>query len=45
MDPIIAMECAMLAPKAEVSMFPWKEPKEPIPLAVAVREERELAAV
>jgi len=30
----IAMECAMLAPKAEVSIFPWKEPKERIPLAV-----------
>jgi pimeloyl-ACP methyl ester carboxylesterase len=30
----VAMECAMLAPKAEVSMFPWKEPKERIPLAV-----------
>ena len=30
----IAMEAAMLAPKAEVSMFPWKEPKERIPLAV-----------
>jgi hypothetical protein len=29
-----AMESAMLAPKAEVSMFPWKEPKERIPLAV-----------
>jgi pimeloyl-ACP methyl ester carboxylesterase len=29
-----AMECAMLAPKGEVSMFPWKEPKERIPLAV-----------
>ena len=29
-----AMECAMLAPKAEVSIFPWKEPKERIPLAV-----------
>jgi len=28
------MEAAMLAPKAEVSMFPWKEPKERIPLAV-----------
>jgi hypothetical protein len=28
------MESAMLAPKAEVSMFPWKEPKERIPLAV-----------
>jgi pimeloyl-ACP methyl ester carboxylesterase len=30
----VAMEAAMLAPKAEVSMFPWKEPKERIPLAV-----------
>jgi len=30
----VAMECAMLAHKAEVSMFPWKEPKERIPLAV-----------
>jgi pimeloyl-ACP methyl ester carboxylesterase len=30
----VAIECAMLAPKAEVSMFPWKEPKERIPLAV-----------
>ena len=29
-----AMECAMLAPKAEISMFPWKQPKERIPLAV-----------
>ena len=29
-----AMEAAMLAPKAEVSMFPWKEPTERIPLAV-----------
>ena len=29
-----AMECAMLAPKSEVSIFPWKEPKERIPLAV-----------
>jgi hypothetical protein len=29
------MEAAMLAPKAEVSIFPWKEPKERIPLAVA----------
>ena len=32
--PAVAMECAMLAPKAEVSIFPWKEPKERIPLAV-----------
>src|ERR1700749_26318 len=30
----VAMESAMLAPKAEASMFPWKDPKERIPLAV-----------
>jgi pimeloyl-ACP methyl ester carboxylesterase len=30
----VAMEAAMQAPRAEVSMFPWKEPKERIPLAV-----------
>jgi pimeloyl-ACP methyl ester carboxylesterase len=30
----VAMEAAMLAPKGEVSMFPWKEPTERIPLAV-----------
>jgi pimeloyl-ACP methyl ester carboxylesterase len=30
----VAMEAAMLAPQAEVSMFPWKEPKERIPLAL-----------
>ena len=30
----VAMEAAMLAPRAEVSIFPWKEPKERIPLAV-----------
>ena len=30
----IAMESALLAPKAEVSLFPWKEPKERIALAV-----------
>ena len=30
----VAMEAAMLAPNAEVSMFPWKEPKERIALAV-----------
>jgi len=30
----VAMETAMLAPNAEVSMFPWKEPPERIPLAV-----------
>lgn len=29
-----AMESVMLAPKAETSIFPWKEPKERIPLAV-----------
>ena len=29
-----AMEAAMLAPKAELSMFPWKEPEERILLAV-----------
>jgi len=30
----VAMDAAMLAPKSEVSMSPWKEPKERIPLAV-----------
>jgi pimeloyl-ACP methyl ester carboxylesterase len=30
----VAMECAMLAPKAEVSIYPWKEPTSRIPLAV-----------
>jgi pimeloyl-ACP methyl ester carboxylesterase len=30
----VAIESAMLAPKGEMSMFPWKEPKERIPLAV-----------
>ncbi len=30
----VAMECVMLAPNAETSIFPWKEPKERIPLAV-----------
>ena len=30
----VAMDAAMLAPKAEVSIFPWKEPKERIPLAI-----------
>ncbi len=30
----VAMESAMLAPKAEISMYPWKEPKERIPVAV-----------
>ena len=30
----VAMEMAMLAPQAEVSLYPWKEPPERIPLAV-----------
>ncbi len=30
----VAMESAMLAPNSEVSIFPWKEPQERIPLAV-----------
>ena len=30
----VAMESAMLAPNAEVSLYPWKVPKERIPLAV-----------
>ncbi len=30
----VAMESAMLSPNAEVSLYPWKEPKERIPLAV-----------
>jgi pimeloyl-ACP methyl ester carboxylesterase len=30
----VAMEAAMLAPKAQVSLYPWKEPKERIPLAL-----------
>jgi pimeloyl-ACP methyl ester carboxylesterase len=30
----VAMETVMLAPRSEVSLFPWKEPKERIPLAV-----------
>jgi pimeloyl-ACP methyl ester carboxylesterase len=29
-----AMEAAMLAPQAEVSIYPWKDPAERIPLAV-----------
>ena len=31
---VVAMETVMLAPKSEVSIFPWKEPKERIPVAV-----------
>ena len=31
---VIAEECIMLAPRSEASIFPWKEPKERIPVAV-----------
>ena len=31
---VVAMESVMLAPKSEVSLFPWKDPKERIPVAV-----------
>jgi pimeloyl-ACP methyl ester carboxylesterase len=30
----VAMESAMLAPNAQVSLYPWKEPRERIPLAI-----------
>jgi hypothetical protein len=30
----VAMETARLAPNAQVSLYPWKDPKEHIPLAV-----------
>ena len=30
----VAIESAMLAPKSEMSLFPWKQPAERIPLAV-----------
>jgi pimeloyl-ACP methyl ester carboxylesterase len=30
----VAMECAMLAPKGEVTQYPWKEPKERLPVTV-----------
>jgi len=30
----VAMESAMLAPNAQLSLYPWKEPKERIPFAV-----------
>jgi pimeloyl-ACP methyl ester carboxylesterase len=30
----VAIECAMLAPKAEQSLYPWKDTPERIPLAV-----------
>jgi pimeloyl-ACP methyl ester carboxylesterase len=31
---VIAMESAMLAPKSEVSLYPWKDTQDKIPLAV-----------
>lgn len=31
---VTAMESAMLAPKSEVSMYPWKDTKDKIPIAV-----------
>lgn len=31
---VVARETALLAPKSEVSMFPWYEPKEQVPLVV-----------
>ena len=30
----VAMEAAALAPKSEVSLYPWKQPPERIPIAV-----------
>jgi hypothetical protein len=30
----VAMETVMLAPKSEVSIYPWKQPPERIPIAV-----------
>jgi hypothetical protein len=30
----VAMETVLLAPKAETSIYPWKEPAERVPLAV-----------
>ena len=30
----VAMESALLAPNAQVSLYPWKQPKEHIPLAL-----------
>jgi pimeloyl-ACP methyl ester carboxylesterase len=30
----VAMEAAMLAPNSQVSLYPWKDPRERIPLAV-----------
>lgn len=31
---VVAMESARLAPKSEVSLYPWKEPKDLIPIAI-----------
>jgi hypothetical protein len=31
---VVAMESAMLAQKSEVSLYPWKDTKDKIPLAV-----------
>ena len=30
----VAMESALLAPNAQVSLYPWKEPMDRIPLAI-----------
>ena len=30
----VAMETVMLAPRSEVSLFPWKDPKDRVPIAV-----------
>jgi hypothetical protein len=30
----VAMEAAGLAPNAQVSLYPWKQPKERVPMAV-----------
>ena len=30
----VAMESAMLAPRSEVSLYPWKDTKDKIPVAV-----------
>jgi hypothetical protein len=30
----VAMESAMLAPNAQVSLYPWKDPPDRIPLAL-----------
>ena len=30
----VAMETALLAPNAQVSIYPWKEPMDRVPLAI-----------